>query len=72
MDSLKFRRPDEGLFTHLFNDIFEENEFVSSFIFEIVSHVYMVYGKNLIFYDVFLFGEQCFKTIDLSGSSRPI
>jgi small basic protein len=63
MDSLNFSIPDEGLLNHLFNDIFEENEFVSSFIFEIVSHVYMVYGKNLVFYDVFLFGEQCFKVI---------
>jgi small basic protein len=63
MDSLNFSIPDEGLLNHLFNDIFKENEFVSSFIFKIVLHVYMVYGKNLIFYDVFLFGEQCFKVI---------
>jgi hypothetical protein len=72
MYSLNFNILNEGLLTHLFNDIFEENEFVSYFIFEIVSHVYMVYGKNLIFYDVFYSENNVLKQFDSSGSLRPI
>jgi hypothetical protein len=42
MDSSNFSGPEEGLLNRLFNDIVGGNEFVSSFMFENVSHVCIV------------------------------
>jgi len=47
MGSLNFNKLEEGLLNRLFNDIFEGNEFVNSFMFEIVLHVYMVCNYRL-------------------------
>jgi hypothetical protein len=47
MGSLNFNKLEEGLLNCLFNDIFEGNEFVNSFMFEIVLHVYMVCNCRL-------------------------
>jgi hypothetical protein len=47
MGSLNFNKLEEGLLNRLFNDIFEGNEFVNSFMFEIVLHVYMVCNCRL-------------------------
>ncbi len=47
MGSLNFNKLEEGLLNRLFNDIFEGNEFVNSFMFEIVLHVSMVCNCRL-------------------------